>query len=45
MKRGNFFKRMMYLATNPRTRRACVVALIVMASQQLCGVSFPRTSL
>jgi hypothetical protein len=42
MKRGNFFKRMMYLATKPRTRRACVVALIVMASQQLCGVSFPH---
>ncbi|KAJ6012311.1 Major facilitator superfamily domain general substrate transporter, partial [Penicillium canescens] len=38
MKRGNFFKRMMYLATKPRTRRACVVALIVMASQQLCGL-------
>lgn len=38
--RGNFFKRMMCLATNPRTRRACTVALIVMASQQLCGVSF-----
>ncbi|KAJ6064040.1 Major facilitator superfamily domain general substrate transporter [Penicillium canescens] len=39
MKRGNFFKRMMYLATKPRTRRACVVALIVMASQQLCGIN------
>ncbi|OQE34532.1 hypothetical protein PENCOP_c017G08193 [Penicillium coprophilum] len=39
IKRGNFFKRMMYLATNPRTRRACMVALIVMASQQLCGIN------
>lgn len=45
IKRGNFFKRMMYLATNPRTRRACTVALIVMASQQLCGVSFLRARL
>lgn len=38
--RGSFFRRMMCLATNPRTRRACTVALIVMVSQQLCGVSF-----
>ncbi|KAJ5395329.1 uncharacterized protein N7487_009632 [Penicillium crustosum] len=37
--RVNFFERMMYLATNPRTRRACTVALIVMASQQLCGIN------
>jgi hypothetical protein len=37
--KGNFFKRMMYLATDKRTRRACTVASIVMASQQLCGVS------
>ncbi|KAJ5593074.1 hypothetical protein N7537_009978 [Penicillium hordei] len=37
--RGNFFKRMMCLATNPRTRRACTVALLVMASQQLCGIN------
>ncbi|KAJ5531254.1 hypothetical protein N7527_004647 [Penicillium freii] len=37
--RGNFFQRMMCLATNPRTRRACMVALIVMASQQLCGIN------
>jgi hypothetical protein len=36
---SNFFKRMMYLATNPRTRRACTAAFLVMASQQLCGVS------
>ncbi|KAJ5680306.1 hypothetical protein N7536_011445 [Penicillium majusculum] len=35
----NFFERMMYLATNPRTRRACTAALIVMASQQLCGIN------
>jgi hypothetical protein len=40
IKKGNFFKRMTHLATNPRTRRASVVAFIVMASQQLCGVSF-----
>ncbi|KAJ5372063.1 Major facilitator superfamily domain general substrate transporter [Penicillium concentricum] len=39
IKRGNFFKRMMYLATNPRTRRACTVASIVMISQQLCGIN------
>ncbi|KAJ5154023.1 Major facilitator superfamily domain general substrate transporter, partial [Penicillium coprophilum] len=39
IKRGNFFKRMAYLATNSRTRRACTVALIVMASQQLCGIN------
>ncbi|CAG8908812.1 unnamed protein product [Penicillium egyptiacum] len=37
--KGNFFKRMMYLATHKRTRRACTVALIVMASQQLCGIN------
>lgn len=39
IKRSNFFKRMKYLATNSRTRRACTAALIVMLSQQLCGVS------
>lgn len=39
----NFFERMMYLATNPRTRRACTAALIVMASQQLCGVRHVHT--
>ncbi|KAJ5816965.1 Major facilitator superfamily domain general substrate transporter [Penicillium robsamsonii] len=39
IRKGNFFKRMMYLATNPRTRRACTVASIVMASQQLCGIN------
>ncbi|KAJ5252537.1 hypothetical protein N7489_002947 [Penicillium chrysogenum] len=37
--KGNFFKRMMYLATDKRTRRACTVASIVMASQQLCGIN------
>lgn len=35
----NFFKRVWYLWTVPRNRRACVAACIVMASQQLCGVS------
>ncbi|CAG8403764.1 unnamed protein product [Penicillium salamii] len=39
IKKGNFFKRMRYLATDDRTRRACIVALIVMASQQLCGIN------
>ncbi|CAG7932711.1 unnamed protein product [Penicillium olsonii] len=39
IKRVNFFKRMRYLATDDRTRRACVVAFIVMASQQLCGIN------
>lgn len=37
--RGNFFTRMWDLFTVPRNRRACVVAFIVMLSQQLCGVS------
>ncbi|CAG8008259.1 unnamed protein product [Penicillium nalgiovense] len=37
--KGNFFKRMMYLATDKRTRRACTVASIVMASQQPCGIN------
>lgn len=36
--RVSFFKRMTFLATDARTRRACIVAMIVMASQQLCGV-------
>lgn len=35
----HFFKRMWYLFQNPRTRRACMAACIVMASQQLCAVS------
>ncbi|KAK4869346.1 hypothetical protein LT330_006346 [Penicillium expansum] len=39
IKRSNFFKRMKYLATNSRTRRACTAALIVMLSQQLCGIN------
>ncbi|RDW62933.1 uncharacterized protein DSM5745_10044 [Aspergillus mulundensis] len=34
----NFFKRAWALWTNPRNRRACIAAFIVMASQQLCGV-------
>jgi hypothetical protein len=33
------FKRMLYLFTIPRNRRACLVAFLVMTSQQLCGVS------
>jgi hypothetical protein len=33
------FKRMRYLFTLPRNRRACLVAFLVMTSQQLCGVS------
>jgi hypothetical protein len=37
--KGNFFTRMGQLFTTPRTRRACIVASIVMLSQQLCGVS------
>ncbi|KAJ5397631.1 Major facilitator superfamily domain general substrate transporter [Penicillium cosmopolitanum] len=35
----NFFSRMWYLFTDPRSRRACMVALIVMLSQQLCGMN------
>lgn len=35
----NFFKRVRDLWAVPRNRRACVAACIVMASQQLCGVS------
>ncbi|KAL4761393.1 major facilitator superfamily domain-containing protein [Aspergillus foveolatus] len=34
------FKRMRYLFTLPRNRRACLVAFLVMTSQQLCGVRF-----
>lgn len=45
IRKGNFFKRMGYLFTNPRTRRACTVALIVMLSQQLCGVSYPKVEI
>lgn len=33
------FERMRYLFSKPRSRRACIVAFIVMAVQQLCGVS------
>ncbi|KAJ5380381.1 Major facilitator superfamily domain general substrate transporter [Penicillium cataractarum] len=36
---GNFFKRMGHLFTKSRTRRACIVASIVMLSQQLCGMN------
>ncbi|KAJ5886290.1 Major facilitator superfamily domain general substrate transporter [Penicillium subrubescens] len=35
----HFFKRMWYLFQNPRTRRACMAAFIVMASQQLCAIN------
>lgn len=34
-----FFKRIYYLFSKSRSRRACVAAFIVMAAQQLCGVS------
>lgn len=34
-----FYERMWYLFSKPRSRRACVVAFILMAAQQLCGVS------
>ena len=37
---GNFFRRMGHLFTNSRTRMACIVASIVMLTQQLCGVSY-----
>lgn len=43
--KSNFFRRMGYLFKTPRTRRACMVALIVMLSQQLCGVSYPTSKL
>ncbi|KAL4754383.1 hypothetical protein BDW72DRAFT_214284 [Aspergillus terricola var. indicus] len=33
------FKRMLYLFTLPRNRRACLVAFLVMISQQLCGIN------
>ena len=35
----SFFGRMGYLFTSPRSRRALLVASLVMLSQQLCGVS------
>ncbi|KAL2808004.1 hypothetical protein BJX63DRAFT_424941 [Aspergillus granulosus] len=35
----NSFKRMLRLFTHPRNRRACVVAFLVMISQQLCGIN------
>ncbi|KAL4736593.1 hypothetical protein BDV11DRAFT_211076 [Aspergillus similis] len=33
------FNRMRYLFTLPRNRRACLVAFLVMTSQQLCGIN------
>lgn len=44
----SFFKRVRYLFSHPRSRRACVVAFTVMLAQQLCGVSIsflPRANL
>lgn len=38
IKDTNFYQRTWYLFTKPRVRRACLVASLVMASQQLCGV-------
>lgn len=38
----HFFKRVWSLWAVPRNRRACVAACIVMATQQLCGVSSGR---
>lgn len=37
----SFLGRMVYLFTSPRSRRACMVASLVMLSQQLCGVTYP----
>ncbi|KAL2796279.1 hypothetical protein BJX66DRAFT_139113 [Aspergillus keveii] len=37
-----FLHRLKALWSNPRNRRACLAAFIVMASQQLCGVSYPE---
>lgn len=39
IKHTKFYERMWYLFSKPRSRRACVVAFILMAAQQLCGVS------
>lgn len=39
LKDTNFFQRVWSLWSVPRNRRACIAACVVMASQQLCGVS------
>ncbi|KAL4872658.1 hypothetical protein BDV12DRAFT_193380 [Aspergillus spectabilis] len=39
IKKMTFLKRITALWSIPRNRRACLAALIVMASQQLCGVN------
>lgn len=39
VKKIDIFKRMRYLFTLPRNRRAYLVAFLIMTSQQLCGVS------
>ncbi|KAL2821643.1 hypothetical protein BJX63DRAFT_418018 [Aspergillus granulosus] len=36
-----FLQRFLALWSDPRNRRACLAASLVMASQQLCGVSYP----
>lgn len=40
-----FLKRIGKLFSHPRNQRACVAAFLVMASQQLCGVSHPSLAL
>jgi hypothetical protein len=40
-----FLHRLKALWSKPRNRRACLAAFIVMASQQLCGVSYPEICL
>lgn len=40
-----FLKRIGKLFSHPRNQRACVAAFLVMASQQLCGVSHSSLAL
>ncbi|KAL4812112.1 hypothetical protein BDW67DRAFT_188991 [Aspergillus spinulosporus] len=39
VERHNTFQRMLYLITLPRNRRTCLVAFLVMLSQQACGIN------
>ncbi|KAL4867883.1 hypothetical protein BDV12DRAFT_209480 [Aspergillus spectabilis] len=39
VEKQNSFKRMLYLFTLRRNTRACLVAFLVMTSQQLCGIN------
>ncbi|KAJ5794877.1 hypothetical protein N7457_001476 [Penicillium paradoxum] len=39
IKKTRVWERMGYLAVKPRVRRACMVASLVMATQQLCGIN------